>query len=153
MIARQYKHTNQPQKRLRRLPKTMGVFMNTKQHIVALLFAVLSFSAFAQYIGPKDNTVTTVLAARKAIDSTPVSIEGYIVRQLRNNQFQFKDATGSISVAMQKDIVWPKEISENDLVRITGKINRGIVNAEINIDRVELVTAGAQQTSAFSPYQ
>ena len=111
--------------------------MNYRQWLFILLISALSLSAFAQYTGPQDNTARTVSAARKALDNTPVILEGYLVRQVLNNAYAFKDDTGKIGVEIKKEIEWPNPISEQDKVTITGRIDRGIPGSEVTITKIE----------------
>ncbi|WP_017937622.1 NirD/YgiW/YdeI family stress tolerance protein [Zestomonas thermotolerans] len=114
-----------------------------KPKALALLFVpLLSASAFAAggYTGPSNTPqVTTVAAALEAPDDTPVVLTGQIVKRLKGDKYEFKDATGTIQVEIDDDDWPPQQISESATVKLTGEVERDLTGREIDVDIVELV--------------
>ena len=46
--------------------------------------------------------INTVAAALKAADDTKVMLEGEIVRKIDNGHYEFKDATGTVKIDIDK---------------------------------------------------
>lgn len=66
---------------------------------------------------------TTVAAALKAKDNTLVSLTGHITRQIDDDEFYFKDATGEIKIDVE-DHAWNgQNITPNDTITIQGKVD------------------------------
>ncbi|WP_407314471.1 YgiW/YdeI family stress tolerance OB fold protein [Pseudomonas sp. nanlin1] len=114
-----------------------------KRRYLALLIAPLfcaSVSA-AGYVGPGSvGQTTTAAAANDAADDTPVVLQGYIVKRLKKETYEFKDATGVINVEID-DEDWPAQVAVDDKrqVRLIGEVDRGIMGREVDVDRVELM--------------
>lgn len=115
-----------------------------KRQFLTLLFVpLLSTAALAQsgYTGPGTTPqVTTVSAAEAAADDTPVVLTGQIVKRIKGDKYEFKDATGTIQVEID-DEDWPvgQSVSESAKVRLTGEVERELTGREIDVDRVELL--------------
>jgi uncharacterized protein (TIGR00156 family) len=95
-----------------------------------LIFAVcfsllLVFTANAQsgYKGPGPSQLS-VAEAKKLRDDSPVTLRGNIVRSLGAEKYVFSDHSGSITVDIDNKIWIDLEIDENDLVEISGEIDR-----------------------------
>ncbi|UVE18057.1 NirD/YgiW/YdeI family stress tolerance protein [Pseudomonas sp. LS44] len=116
-----------------------------QRHLLALLFVPL-FSASAMaatgggYTGPGATPqVTTVAGALDAADDTPVALTGQIVKRLKGDKYEFKDATGTIQVEIDDD-EWPAQsISESAKVKLTGEVERELTGREVDVDILELV--------------
>ncbi len=112
--------------------------------VSALVLLLAPFMATAvsaaSYTGPGANTqVTTVAAALDAADDTPVVLQGKIVKRLQDELYEFKDATGTISVEID-DEDWPAQaVSETAMVKLTGEVDRDLMSREIDVKFVELV--------------
>ena len=107
--------------------------------LAAFMLIAFTSIASAQYVGPRAAVINTVAAAKQAADDTPVVLEGYIVRQINNDDlYEFKDDTGSVTVDISRK-KWPAQVSAKDKVRLFGEVDRGITNLEIEVDRVELI--------------
>ena len=109
--------------------------------LALLLFPLFSTAALAtSYTGPGAVTqVTSVAAALKAADDTPVLLQGQIVKRLQDELYEFKDATGTIQVEID-DEDWPgQKVSETAKVRLTGEVDKDFNSREIDVDHVELI--------------
>lgn len=111
---------------------------------VATLLAI-STSSFAGYQG--NNTqggytgsnvaaVTTVAKAKKAYDNTPVSISGYIVKQIDEDTFIFKDSTGQIQIDVDDDAWNGLNVGAKTKVRIYGEVDKDDGRTQIDVRRI-----------------
>lgn len=113
-----------------------------KRSALALLIAPLfSAAVLAEgYTGPGAVTrVSTVAAALDAADDTPVVLQGQIVKRLQDELYEFKDASGTIHVEIDDEDWPPQAISETARVKLTGEVDRDLMNREIDVELVELV--------------
>lgn len=107
-----------------------------------LTLALLPLLAQAQFIGPGTtvaNTVTTVIAAQSAADDTPVVLEGHIIRKIRNEHYEFKDATGSIEVEIDHKYLPTQQFDQNNKVRLRGEVDVSLFSRNIDVNSVELL--------------
>ncbi|MFJ7311547.1 YgiW/YdeI family stress tolerance OB fold protein [Pseudomonas sp. NPDC098747] len=114
-----------------------------KRSLLALMiFPLVVTPAFANggYSGPSaTKPVTTAAAASEASDDEKVVLQGRIVKQLQNDLYEFKDATGTITVDID-DELWPMvAISEHNQVRLRGEVDREVFERQIDVDSVELI--------------
>ena len=117
--------------------------MNLSKTTLALLFLpLMSGAALAAggYTGPGATTqVTTVAGAHDAADDTPVVLQGQIVKRLKGDRYEFKDASGTITVEIDDEDWPPKAVSENAKVKLTGEVERELMSREVDVDIVELM--------------
>ncbi|RJG12532.1 NirD/YgiW/YdeI family stress tolerance protein [Pseudomonas cavernicola] len=114
-----------------------------KAQVLALLFApLLSGAALAAggYTGPGANMqITTVAAALEAADDTPVMLQGQIVKRLKDDTYEFQDATGTLEVEIDDEDWPPQAVSEQAKVRLSGEVERHLTGREIDVDIVEVL--------------
>lgn len=120
--------------------------------VIALTASLISVSAYAQYIGPSysgsTNTVSTVQNRMlKSVSQltnlsnrTRVAVEGTISRQTGSTTYEFTDETGTVPVTIKTTVKWPGNVSDNDLVRLVGRIERKNSVNTISVDTIERIT-------------
>jgi len=89
---------------------------------------VLSSSAFA---GKDDHVIiqeaaknmVTVQQVAKIKDETGVTLTGQITKHIKSDHYEFKDATGSISLEMDDDIWRASGLKVGDHVRVVGEVD------------------------------
>ena len=69
----------------------------------------------------------------------PVVLQGQIVKRLQDELYEFKDASGTIHVEIDDEDWPPQAISETARVKLTGEVDRDLMNREIDVELVELV--------------
>lgn len=75
------------------------------------LFSTVTLAA--GYTGPGATpTTTTVKAALEAADDTPVVLQGTIVKRIKGDIYEFRDATGSMKVEIDDEDFPPMEIND-----------------------------------------
>lgn len=89
--------------------------------------------------GPGAQPVSSVEAALKASDDTPVVLEGRVVSRIKGDIYEFRDATGSMKVEVD-DEDWPSQmVDPTNRVRLVGEVDRDLIGREIDVERVELL--------------
>ncbi|QIW16509.1 TIGR00156 family protein [Pasteurellaceae bacterium RH1A] len=91
-----------------------------------------------QVFGPQQsNTVVTIAQAKTFNDDSIVLLEGNIVRQIDNDEFIFRDATGEIKIEVE-DHAWNGlNVTPQDKIRIQGKLDKEWNKADLDVFRVE----------------
>lgn len=110
---------------------------------LALLFAAsVSSSALAGrnlggFNGPTaPNLKVTVEEAKKLSDDTPVILTGKIEQNLGNEKYQFRDATGIITIEIDDDKWNGVTVTPEDTVEVHGEIDKGFTKLEVEADSV-----------------
>ncbi|MBK5538592.1 NirD/YgiW/YdeI family stress tolerance protein [Pseudomonas sp. TH05] len=111
------------------------------RYLVLLLAPLFSTAALAVgYTGPGAHAVTTVAAANDAADDTPVVLQGHVTKKLNNDdKYEFKDASGTITVEIDDEDLPPVAFNEKTRVKLTGEVEKSLMKREIDVDLVEIV--------------
>ncbi|GHD68953.1 YgiW/YdeI family stress tolerance OB fold protein [Jeongeupia chitinilytica] len=113
-----------------------------KKIILASVLALSTGLAAAAFVGPNSAPLmTTAAEAAKAADDLPVVLEGYIVKQIQGDHYEFRDNTGSIKVEIDHD-KWPtQDITPQMKVRLSGKVDRSRLTGfeDIDVKLVEII--------------
>lgn len=113
-----------------------------KARYIALLLTPLFSTAVwagAGYTGPGAQSANTVAAAQAASDDTPVVLQGHIIQKLKDEKYEFKDTTGSITVEIDDEDLPPVAFNDKTLVKLTGEVDRSLVGRDIDVDTVEII--------------
>ena len=79
----------------------------------------------------------TVAAAAKLPDDTKVVLEGHIVKKTGHERYEFKDASGTVTVEIDDDDWRGLTVNAQDKVRIEGEVEHKRGRAvEIDVDRI-----------------
>jgi uncharacterized protein (TIGR00156 family) len=115
--------------------------MNKKQLIVtAILLMAVSLSAYTQqggYTGP-GAAVISVEEAKKLRDDSHVILRGKIERSLGDETYLFADASGKIIIEIDRKIWGALSVDENDLVEISGEIDKGFKKIEVEVETIQI---------------
>ena len=98
----------------------------------------ISISLYAQqsgFRGPRAQAIT-VAEALTLRDDSPVVLRGYVIRFLGNKRYLFSDGTGTITIEIERRVWGNLSIDENDLVEITGEIDRDRNRIEVEVDTI-----------------
>jgi len=113
---------------------------------ILLVSALVSSSAFAAqnmpqnggFTGPSAVTVNTVQVALDAKDDTPVTLTGYVIAALGDEEYQFKDATGEMILEIDsRDWNGIQATPETKLV-IHGEVDSDWNNTSVDVNTVQL---------------
>jgi len=103
-----------------------------------ILLPIAAASINAQqggYVGPGADVIT-VAEARTLRDDMPVILRGRILQFLGNERYLFEDETGSIIIEIESRLWRNITVDENDLVEISGEIDRGFRQIEVEVDTI-----------------
>lgn len=108
-------------------------------HLCAALLLLPAMHAQAQFTGPSARPqVTTAAAAARAADDTQVVLEGTLARQISSDSYEFRDATGSVTVEIDAED-FPQKVDANTRVRLHGEVDRDLRSIEIDVKRIEVL--------------
>ena len=62
-----------------------------------------------------------------------------IVRRIKGDIYEFKDATGTMKVEIDDEDWPPMSIGEKDTVKLTGEVDRDLMGREVDVEFVERV--------------
>ncbi|WAW09421.1 YgiW/YdeI family stress tolerance OB fold protein [Oxalobacter vibrioformis] len=83
--------------------------------------------------GPALVTVQQAMGMR---DDTPVTLKGHIVQSLGDEEYLFKDATGTIRVEIDHKLWAGIQVSPDELVEIQGEIEKEWNKTEVDVARI-----------------
>lgn len=111
--------------------------------LAVLLTAAVTYAGAQTGAAPAAGSVTTAAQAAQAPDDTQVVLEGMLVRQIRGDRYEFRDASGAITVEIE-DEDWPNRqpVLERRLrLRLHGEVERKRIRRiiEVEVNRVELL--------------
>ena len=84
--------------------------------------------------------IMTVKQALVAKDDTKVQVKGYVVKSIGDEKYQFRDATGSMTVDIDDDLWQGKPIAANTPVTLIGEVDidyKPTKRVEIDVDAVK----------------
>jgi uncharacterized protein (TIGR00156 family) len=88
------------------------------------------------FAGPDNLKLVTVGEALALPDDTDVKLQGYIVRSVGDEGYEFKDDSGTIIVEIDDDDWGGLEITPDIRVEISGEIEQERNGAELDVDSV-----------------
>lgn len=81
-------------------------------------------------------TVITVAQAEKMKDDSRVILRGQIEKRIKGDNYLFRDSTGSIKIDIDDDKWNGVSVGPNDTIEITGEVDKGWSETEIDVKRV-----------------
>ncbi len=111
--------------------------------------SVFSGAAVAQYSGPSDtgspsggdypaSTISAIITDPK--DEAKVTIEGNLVRKIRDETYVFSDGTGEIEVEIDDEDFPAQMVDATTKVRVQGEVDTHLIkDTDINADRVTVI--------------
>lgn len=111
----------------------------------------------AQYTGPGSTaqvkTVKEVSDNALKLDrkDTMVKLQGFIIEQLGDDNYMFKDATGKIRVEIDKKRLPAATFNENTEMVIIGEVDYDLLEGtEIEVKNVEIKVTGTKEENTTS---
>ncbi len=83
---------------------------------------------------------TTVSKAVKMQHNSYVTIQGNIVKQISDDNYLFRDSTGTITVELDKDMWQGQTVNTNDKLELTGEIEKKYNTVKLDVDSVKKLT-------------
>lgn len=90
------------------------------------------------FSGP-NSSVTTVDAAKRLQDDAPVTLRGNIIQQNSDDDYTFKDSTGTISVDIDSKHWNGVNVTPSDVVEIIGEVDKDKKGVEIDVKQLKKV--------------
>ncbi len=84
-----------------------------------------------------NEVIVTTDQVKEMRDDVPVIVQGYIIKNLGDENYLFKDDAGSIIVEIDDDNWGGVTITPNDLVKLYGDVDRGLFTTEIEVSRIQ----------------
>ncbi|MCK3658633.1 hypothetical protein A4G18_07905 [Pasteurellaceae bacterium Pebbles2] len=120
-----------------------------KRLLITTTLLALSTSTLAEFtnsepqpkrFGDVGNQLSTIAQVQKLNDNSHVILEGYIVKQLSNDDYTFKDNAGDTITIELEDNVWNGlNVSEKDKIRITGEVDKEWSKTQIDVYQIEKI--------------
>ena len=108
--------------------------------IVTGVLISCSSVVLAGFTGPTSVEKATVAGAKEMKDDTHVILQGYIESSLGDEDYMFKDETGSIRVEIDDDVWKGLDVSPKDKVEIQGEVDTHFYKpTEIDVKSIKLV--------------
>lgn len=116
--------------------------------VLLLLFILISVSnlSYAQFQGPgvadKTYSVKEIIDNASRLDRSDalVKIQGYIVKQINADTYEFKDSTGFILVDIDKKTLPTKPFNDKTELILIGEVDHDMLEpVEIEVDEVLFV--------------
>ncbi len=126
------------------------------RHILFMTVGLFLFSTltlWAQFQDPRHTGITTVSAAQEAKDDTWVTVSGSILRQVGEERYLFQDATGTIIVEIDHEDWGKVTANPETILRISGEIDREWWTTEVEVERIEVMSASSQGSSQLQRNQ
>ncbi len=117
--------------------------------MVAALSAGVAASAYAQYQGPGSkaakaaargplNSVADVL--QRGRDDQQVTLTGHVVKKVGWEKYLFRDASGSIRIEIDDDVMPAEPFDDKTRVEISGEVEKDFLqSAEIDVKAIRIV--------------
>lgn len=98
-----------------------------------------SQNAAGQFVSDS-TSVHTAAAVKTMKDNSWFTLEGHIVRQVREEKYVFRDHSGELEVEIDNDKWKGRKVDPNTRVRISGKVEKEWLRSmEVEVKRIELI--------------
>lgn len=91
----------------------------------------------AGYKGSEDTAETPVSLIKDFRQGGYVTLEGYIVKKVGGDTYQFRDSTGTVSIDAPASTFKGKTYSAEDKVRVSGKVFGKGESAHLKVSRID----------------
>lgn len=109
---------------------------------IAALFAILALTACASagFDGPGATArVVSAASINDMGDETKVILEGYLIRQIKDEHYIFRDNTGEIEVEIDDEDFRGAKVTPNTKLRISGEVDKDWESITIDVDYLEIL--------------
>ncbi|MGH7491833.1 MAG: NirD/YgiW/YdeI family stress tolerance protein [bacterium] len=120
--------------------------MNKFAAVILLGVALgLSQNAEAQFVGDT-TSVQTVATVKQMKDNSWFTLEGNIVKQVREERYLFRDQSGEVEVEIDSDKWKGRKVDPGTKVRITGEVEKDFLSSmEVEVKRIELIDSNVMK--------
>lgn len=121
-----------------------------KKIFYVCLFCLICGRAFSKgvdtsnfFVDTSNGAVITVLEAKKMNDKSIITLEGYIIKQVSDDEFIFRDNSGEIKIDIDDNVMIKfanAKITPNTLVRIYGSLDKELLEeTKADIFKLEIL--------------
>jgi uncharacterized protein (TIGR00156 family) len=113
--------------------------MKTALPLLALCAVGVAANAQSEgFKGPDNRTLVTAIEVAKLPDDAEVRLVGYIVKNVGDEKYEFRDETGTIMVEIDDDDWNGVEVTPEQRVEITGEVDQEWQKTELDVDTIKL---------------
>jgi uncharacterized protein (TIGR00156 family) len=91
----------------------------------------------AGYKGSEDTGETPVTLIKDFRQGGYVTLEGYIVKKIKGDTYQFRDSSGTVNIDAPASTFKGKTYSAEDKVRVSGKVYGKGESAHLKVSRID----------------
>ena len=113
-----------------------------KKICLVAIFGLAAVTAHAQtggFNGPDGRELVSALKVQDLPDDIDVRLVGYIVRKTGDEEYEFKDDSGTLIIEIDDDDWHGLEVSPGDKVQLTGEVDKERTGNTIDVDSIRLV--------------
>lgn len=123
--------------------------------LAVFLFAGILFglaqNAAGQFVSDSAS-VLTVATVKQMNDNAWFTLEGHIVKQVREEKYIFRDQSGEIEVEIDNDKWKGRKVDPSTKIRIAGKVEKEWLRSmEVEVKRIELVDGDIKAQDGSNP--
>jgi uncharacterized protein (TIGR00156 family) len=113
----------------------------------------LSQNASSQFVSDS-TSVQTVAAVKQMKDNSWFTMEGNIVKQIREEKYLFRDQSGEVEVEIDKDKWKGRKVDPGTKVRVSGEVEKDFLSSmDVEVKRIELIDNNVKAQSGSGPPQ
>ena len=83
--------------------------------------------------------IVAVKSLKNLSDDASVVLEGYVIKQTREEHYMFKDDTGQIEIDVDEDILKGVKLTPGIKVRISGEVDKNDNGVSVDVDHLEII--------------
>jgi len=91
------------------------------------------------FTGPDALKVVTVTEAPGMRDDSAVKLQGFILRSLGDEKYEFRDASGTMTIEVDNDDWGGVQASPDVKVELIGEIDKDLLKTTLDVDAVRLL--------------
>lgn len=123
--------------------------------LAVFLFAGILFglaqNAAGQFVSDSAS-VQTVATVKQMNDNAWFTLEGHIVKQVREEKYIFRDQSGEIEVEIDNEKWKGRKVDPSTKIRIAGKVEKEWLRSmEVEVKRIELVDGDIKAQDGSNP--
>jgi len=105
-----------------------------------ILVLMLSVPLFADFDGPgAASRAIPVSSVSSLRDDDKVTLEGYLIKQLSDEHYLFRDDSGEIEVEIDEEDFRGIRVTDTTAIRIIGEVDKDWNGISIDVDYLELL--------------
>lgn len=120
------------------LNQKIAAITATAATAAALMMAVAP--AQAQFVGGPSTTITVKQLVDTGRDDQLVTLEGYLVEQVKHEKYTFRDATGTVLVEIDDEVFMGQRVDPKTKVRLEGEFEKDMLEKdEVDVHKLTII--------------